>query len=453
MGEELRVLLVEDNPGDTRLIAEMLRESGEQFVVENVETLAAAKTRLHGNSIDVVLCDLGLPDSQGADTFERLQAEAPRASIIVLTGNSDPRAAERMVYEGAQDFLVKGRFDTDVLVRSITYAVGRRRVRQALQESEERYRELYEQSPLGYQSLDHDGCFITVNKAWLETLGYSENEVLGKWFGDFLAPEYVEAFRKRFPLFVEAGKIHSEFEMVHKSGQRRFVGFDGRIGYGDDGQFKQTHCILQDITDRRAAELAAADATRQLRSMVYGVAEAMGQAVEARDPYTQGHQVRVAEVSRALAVHMGLSEDQIAAVEMAALVHDIGKLSVPAEILTKPGKLSKAEFNLILEHPQHSFDILKTIDFPWPVGQIVLQHHERLDGTGYPQGLSGDEILLEARIIAVADVVEAMASHRPYRPALGLDAAVQEILDHPEKFDAGVSAACHELYERGQLVL
>lgn len=191
----------------------------------------------------------------------------------------------------------------------------------------------------------------------------------------------------------------------------------------------------------------------QLQKMVRDITESMGRIVELRDPYTQGHQRRVAQLAGEIAQQMGLSKDDVSEVELAGIVHDIGKLCVPSEILTKPGRLSAGEFGLIEEHPSAGFDVLKNIGFPWPVAEIVLQHHERMDGSGYPSGLTGEEIRGAARILAVADVVEAMASHRPYRPALGLDAAVSEIRSHPEKFDPDASRACMELYETGALTL
>jgi putative nucleotidyltransferase with HDIG domain len=161
----------------------------------------------------------------------------------------------------------------------------------------------------------------------------------------------------------------------------------------------------------------------------------------------------VAVLSRLIAEEMGLPEAEVDGIEVAALVHDIGKLAVPAEILTKPGKLSSVEFELIKGHSQGGYDILKDIDFDWPIADIVLQHHERMDGTGYPNGLSGDEILLAARILMVADVIEAMAAHRPYRPALGLEAAMVEITGHPEKFDPHVISVCASLYEAQKIEL
>ena len=158
-----------------------------------------------------------------------------------------------------------------------------------------------------------------------------------------------------------------------------------------------------------------------------GTIQAIAAMVEMRDPYTAGHQRRVAQLAAAIAVEMGLPEEQVRGIHLAGTIHDLGKIQTPAEILSKPGKLSASEFSLIKDHPQNGYEILKDIEFPWPIAQMVWQHHEKLDGSGYPQGLQGDAILLEARIMTVADVVEAMSSHRPYRPGMGMDVALAEI--------------------------
>jgi len=180
--------------------------------------------------------------------------------------------------------------------------------------------------------------------------------------------------------------------------------------------------------------------------------EALSAIVEMRDPYTAGHQQKVTHLALALATELGLSGDRRAGLRIAGLLHDIGKMLVPPEILAKPGKLSEVQFNFIKQHPQSGYDILRKIEFPWPLAQIVMQHHERLDGSGYPAGLKGDAIMLEARILAVADVVEAMASHRPYRPALGIEKSLEEItknkgvLYDPEVVDACVKLFTEENY-------
>lgn len=187
------------------------------------------------------------------------------------------------------------------------------------------------------------------------------------------------------------------------------------------------------LTERQGkAELKTALADVQLnldkfQRAMEGFVQAISVAVEMRDPYTAGHQQRVAELVCAMAEDMGLEPDEIYGLRMASVIHDLGKIAVPADILSKPGKLSNLEYELIKSHVQAGYDILKPIEFPWPLAEVILQHHERLDGSGYPQGLTGGDIMLQARILAVADVFETIASHRPYRPSLGLDHAIDEL--------------------------
>lgn len=192
----------------------------------------------------------------------------------------------------------------------------------------------------------------------------------------------------------------------------------------------------------------------KMRRLVLDTVDALAVSLEIRDPYTAGHQKRVAMLAVEIAKDMGFSADQIEGVSIAATIHDIGKIAIPSEILSKPGKISEVEFALIKTHAQASYDIIKNIEFPWTVGEIILQHHERMDGSGYPQGLKGEEILLAARIIAVADVVEAMSSHRPYRPALGLDIALEEISRNKGiVYDSDVVDACLNLFINKGFVL
>ena len=198
------------------------------------------------------------------------------------------------------------------------------------------------------------------------------------------------------------------------------------------------------IRERNRAEEELRDSLKKLRTAMESIVGALVLAIEKKDPYTSGHQKRVATFAGAVAKEMGLPQDQLDGVRMAAMIHDIGKNAIPGQILSKPAKLGKLEMEMIKEHPQLGYDILKGIEFPWPVAQMVLQHHERIDGSGYPQGLLGDAIYLGAKILGVADVVEAMASHRPYRASLGLDKAMEEIsknsgiLYDPDVVDAGL---------------
>ena len=185
--------------------------------------------------------------------------------------------------------------------------------------------------------------------------------------------------------------------------------------------------LKSEIENRKQIQLELEQSFANLKKVTDATIQAIALTVEKRDPYTSGHQRRVAKLTRAIAETIGLSEDQIEGTHVAASIHDIGKISLPAEILSKPIQLSEIEISLIQAHAQAGYDILKGLDFPWPIADIIIQHHERMDGSGYPRGLSGDRISIEARIIGVADVVETMSSHRPYRPSMGIEKALEEI--------------------------
>ena len=204
---------------------------------------------------------------------------------------------------------------------------------------------------------------------------------------------------------------------------------------------------LRRTAQRKRAEDESKQYSEKLQALMADITKAIAVATEMRDPYTSGHQQRVTQLACAIAKEMGLSGEVLAEIRVAGSLHDIGKMYVPGEILSKSGGLAGVEFDLIKTHPEAGYSILKTIEFPWPVAQIVLQHHERMDGSGYPAGLSGDDILLEARILGVADVVEAMASHRPYRPALGINKALEEISQKSGSlYDPEVVDACLKLF-------
>lgn len=210
---------------------------------------------------------------------------------------------------------------------------------------------------------------------------------------------------------------------------------------------------MRDRVLQKTSEKELKKTLKKLRGALGGTIQVIELMVEERDPYTAGHQRRVTDLARSISNEMGLSSNQIEAIRMAGLIHDIGKISIPSEILSKPTQLTETEFELIKKHPQVGYEILKNIDFPWPVAEIVLQHHERLDGSGYPDGLKNSQILMEARVLGVADVVEAMSSHRPYRAGLGKKKALEEIkknkgtLYEPEAVDACVRLIAEKGYE------
>ena len=230
---------------------------------------------------------------------------------------------------------------------------------------------------------------------------------------------------------------------------RYFEGTAKVVSWDNDGRPAVAVKVYKDITERRKAEKELQDSMKMLRKNLAGTIQAMARTVETRDAYTAGHQRRTTEIARAIAYEMGLSRETIDGIRMAGVIHDLGKISVPAEILSKPGQISDSEFSLIKQHPLAGYEILKGIDFKWPVADIVLQHHERIDGSGYPYNLQKDDILLEARIIGVADVIEAMASHRPYRPALGIDDAFEEITtNRAVTYDPDVVDAAMDLFTK-----
>ena len=335
-----------------------------------------------------------------------------------------------------------GKVEVHGVTRDIT---ERRRSEESLRV----YAELLEASPASILVFNDRGELLYANEQSSEMHGYTRDEFMALTLKELDVPEDAARTDDRFRHTTEHGE--SSFEVIHhrKDGSTFPLAVRNR-----SAKWKGQQVVLSvgtDITELKRVEKQLLEGNARLEEMVYDVAEAMGRIVEVRDPYTQGHEVRVAELARLLAEDMDMSSDEIAGVEMAAVVHDIGKLSVPAEILNKAGTLSSIEFALIQQHPLAGYEILKGIAFPWNVAQSVLQHHERMDGSGYPYQLRGDEICKSARILAVADVIEAMASHRPYRPAVGVDEAVAEIASHPEQYDAEVVAACLRLHESGRI--
>ena len=245
-----------------------------------------------------------------------------------------------------------------------------------------------------------------------------------------------------------------EYRIIGKEGKIIHLRSSGICLRNDKGRPYKWVGALSDITERKKKEEELKQSIDKLHKAMGGIIQAMALTVETRDPYTAGHQRRVADLARSIGQEMGLSKDQIEAIRMAGTVHDLGKISLPAEILSKPTKLSTLEFSLIKVHPQTSYEILKDIEFPWPVARIVSQHHERINGSGYPFGLKDREILLEAKVLMVADVVEAIASHRPYRAAYGIEVALDEISKNKGiLYDPEAVEACLKLFKEKRFKL
>lgn len=288
-------------------------------------------------------------------------------------------------------------------------------------------RAVFDSAGIGLCLVGADDRVIMANTEWLRAAGLVNQEVVGKRILDWIPDAGKRDLAAALCARARAG------ETVQVPYHRRRVADGDRWWEGTASPAPLTEGVglvvtAHDFTERRRAEEEAAQALEKFRRATEATIHAIALSVEARDPYTAGHQRRVARIAFRVAEAMGLSSETTEAIRIAASVHDLGKIGVPAEILSKPGRISQAEFSVIRAHPQLGHDILAAVDLPWPVARITLQHHERMDGSGYPSGLSGEQICLEARILAVVDVIEAMLSHRPYRPALGMDKVLQELL-------------------------
>ena len=317
---------------------------------------------------------------------------------------------------------------------------------QALLESEAQFRGVVEQHIAGIYILV-DGKFVYVNPAFTEVVGFPREEIIGRDYSEFVIEEdrplVAENIRRR--LAGDVTSIRYSFRARRRDGSLIHVGVQGGVAI-----YQGRPAIIgvaQDITELKKAEAQIReDATRLERAML-GTIDALSLMSELRDPYTAGHERQVGDLAAAIGSEMGLPEETVKGLRVIGYLHDIGKITVPSEILSKPGRISRAEFELIKAHPQAGHDILKSVDFPWPVVEAILQHHEHLDGSGYPQGLKGEQIGLEARIIAVADIIEAMAHHRPYRPLVGLENGLDEIRAGAGiRYDKAVVEACERLF-------
>lgn len=324
---------------------------------------------------------------------------------------------------------------------------SREYTKDSLLASEEMFALAFKHSPNGICiSTARDGRYVEVNDVYINFLGYSRKELIGRTSSDI-------------NLWVDIAERDALVRQVFQNGnvvgfELRFRDKDSNIhwGYvsaalviirGDSYILTQT----QDITEQKKIEKELQRTLSILKKAINTTVQVLVSALESRDPYTAGHQYRVANLACAIAAEIGLPQDKIEGINMAGVIHDIGKLSIPAEILTKPSKLIHIEICMMKEHCRNGYEMLKNVESPWPLAEIVYQHHERINGTGYPRHLKGEEILLEARILSVADVVEAMASHRPYRASLGIEVALEEIeKNRGILYDTIVADACLRLF-------
>ncbi|HED14969.1 MAG TPA: PAS domain S-box protein [Gammaproteobacteria bacterium] len=367
----------------------------------------------------------------------------------MVTGTGTEEVAVEAMKRGAADYILKSTQHIRKLPTTIHTALEKQRLHkehtraiQALQESEARYQDLYEHAPDMFASIDESTQTIReCNQTMADRLGYGKSELIGRSIIEIYHPRCKAKYEKCLTYFNQHGAIKDvELQMCCKNGDTIDILANASSIRDENGEVRYSRSIYRDITERKAHE-------RKLQKSLEGTIYAITKAIEARDPYTAGHERRVADLALAIGQTMGLDSHQLEGIRLGALIHDIGKIQLPAEILSKPTKLTALEYRLIQTHSQVGYEILQDIDFPWPIANIAHQHHERLDGSGYPQGLHAAAICLEARVVAVADVVEAISSHRPYRPGLGTDKALGEIrCGRGQQYDVAVVDACLFLF-------
>ena len=312
--------------------------------------------------------------------------------------------------------------------------------------AEELFKSIFTHSPIGIYIVQN-GKFVLCNHEFGEITGYHNDELMGMHSINLVFSADKDTVRDNAIRMLKGLRnTPYEFRVFTHSREVRWI-IETVVSIAYQGK----RAILgnfMDITERKNMEEKLTKSYETLQKTLNDAIDTIAKIVEMKDPYTSGHQRRVANLATAIAKEMKLGDDQIDQLRMAAIVHDIGKIYVPADILSKPGKLSDIEFQIIKTHSQGGYDVVKGMDFPCAIAQTILQHHERMDGSGYPSGLKGEDISLEARILAVSDVAEAMSSYRPYRPALGIDKALDEISQNKGSlYDPEVVDTCLKLFK------
>jgi PAS domain S-box-containing protein len=469
-----RILIVGGSAKILKPLSDILIDHG--YRVRHAASGQAALASMVGETTDLILLDTQLPDMEGHEVCRRLKSDKRSRMIpVIFIGLLDEASIKIKCFDaGAIDYITRPFRSAEVLAKVNTHLNLRRlqdqldaqnldlqqetnirkQTETALRQSERLASDIIDFIPDAIFAIDREGIVIAWNRAMEVMTGVKAEDMLGKGDHEYSLPFYGTRRPKLIDLVFKAdAAIEKQYLFVRRQGgaflAEATVTLNGENVtvwekasplYNEKGDIVGAIESIRDIMAHTLTE-------ESLRQTVQATIQAMAMVVEARDPYTAGHQRRVSNLARTIATEMGLSRDRIDGVSMIGAIHDIGKISIPAEILSKPTKLNDMEFGLIKAHAQAGYDILKEIEFPWPVAEIILQHHEKLNGSGYPQGLKGDEILLEARIVGVADKVEAMASHRPYRPSPGLEEALADIYENRGTlYDADAVDVCMKLF-------
>lgn len=436
-----KILLVEDDKTTILLLNKFIRDLG----YHNIHIVPTGEEAIHETikfSPDVVLMDIVLGGQiDGIETARQIN-DIHTLPVIFITSSSDSNTLKRALTTNPAGYIVKP-VDKKELKSAIELAILRHEMEDRLKESELRFFTILNSIGDAVFVMDTADQITYVNPNAERITELTIDRLLGKRFNEVMNIRY-NGLTENPDVFND--EIHYNY-FISQSGKKVPIDFSVSPISDINGARSGSVIILRDDTERVNSEMKLKESFVQIKKAVGGIIQAMAQTLETRDPYTAGHQRRVANIAKTIAEEMQLPEKHVEGIFMAGIIHDLGKICIPTEILSKPGRLSPIEFDLIRTHPQIGYDILKTIEFPWPLAEMVLQHHEWCNGSGYPRGLTSKDILIGSRIICVADVVEAMASDRPYRPALGIDDALEEISSKKGKlFDKDVVEICIKIF-------
>jgi PAS domain S-box-containing protein len=473
MVEKARIMVVEDEAVISMEIQDRLTKMGHSICGtaasgEEAVSVATAKRP------DLILMDVQLRgEVDGVQTAKQIR-DLIEIPIIYLTAFADDRTVERAKLTQPFGYLIKP-FSEKELYAAIEMALYKNSMEARVRDSERRYATTIRCIADCVIVTDTDMKITLMNPAAQSVTGWKQEEAVGKKLDEvcklvdekaLIAVEspMVKAIQERVVMNLTAPVL-----LITKNGGKVPVEDSAAPMINEKGELTGAVMVFRDITWRKEAEEAIKMAFNSLEARVQeqtaelrtsfdmlgrameGTIQALATMVEARDRYTAGHQVRVADLACMIARQMGVTESRIPIIRIAALIHDVGKVCVPTEILNKPAPLSPIEFEIVKQHPKAAYDVLSKIEFPWAIADIVLQHHERVDGSGYPSGLRGDQIHLEAQIIGVADVVEAMSSHRPYRAAVGTEKGLEEISKGKgTRFNPAIVDACIHVFHQGE---
>ncbi|GAB4116371.1 MAG: hypothetical protein Kow00103_12010 [Candidatus Caldatribacteriota bacterium] len=455
MDKIVKILLVEDLPSDVQLAEREISKVIKKYQIKVTEREKDFISLLEKWKPDPVISDFKLPSFDGLSAIKITLKKSPLTPLIILTGSINEDTAVECIKAGATDYVIKEhikRLGTAILnaLKQKEINIQRYRTEEKLRENEARLRQINDNISDVVFTMDMNMNTTYISPSIYKLTGFQVNDYLKKSLEEKHPNEAIKRFKK-----ILKEELEKEKDPLSNKNRSRIIEFEH---YKADGSLIIFQSHISFIRDKNGKPIGLQGVSRDITKLKYSqlkfqkamdaIIKTISKMGEAKDPYTAGHQRRVSQLSLKIAQELCLSSDVMEGIKIAALIHDIGKIGISSEILVKPGQLSEAEFSLIKDHPNLGYNVLKDIEFPYPIAKIILQHHERINGSGYPQQLKGEEILLEAKIIGVADVVEAMSSHRPYRPALGIEAALDEISKNKGiLYEPKVANTCIKLFK------